>query len=83
MFHLPGRDDPANPKILTLNQFNKAITVRFQHTKRFHLSCWANLKLFFPCGIFVGLSSTKKKEKLGNFISQEKKETKKVLGGLI
>ena len=45
----PGREDPANPKVLTLNQFNKAITVRFQHTKRFHLSFWAHLKsrIFF------------------------------------
>ena len=40
----PGREDPANPKVLTLNQFNKAITVRFQHTKSFHLSFWAHLK---------------------------------------
>ena len=40
----PGREDPANPKVLTLNQFNKAITVRFQDTKSFHLSFWAHLK---------------------------------------
>jgi len=46
----PGREDPANPKVLTLNQFNKAITVRFQHTKSFHLSFWAHLK-FFVCEV--------------------------------
>lgn len=40
----PGREDPANPKVLTLNQFNKAITVRFQHTKSFHLSFWSHWK---------------------------------------
>ena len=51
----PGREDPANPKVLTLNQFNKAITVRFQHTKRFHISFWAHLKsLIMFCLWFVG-----------------------------
>jgi len=52
-----SREDPANPKVLTLNQFNKAITVRFQHTKSFHLSMGVKSALSARVFEFIGYAS--------------------------
>lgn len=51
-------DDPSDPKVLTMNQYNKAITVRFQHANKFflgmHVKTAARFARVFE---FIGVAS--------------------------
>eukprot|EP00435_Cladocopium_sp_Y103_P048418 s816_g14.t1 len=51
-------DDPSDPKVLTMNQYNKAITVRFQHANKFflgmHVKTAASFARVFE---FIGVAS--------------------------